>query len=141
MNIGFDVIFDRLISCLIIEDVIKQKSHSPPIIVPQIGEKHKKKKEESDVAVSTMSTEEPQPLNNENHFIYGNDLPEEVRHIIIKCQQIQMKLLCCQSERMKHWQNNIQLSPKGRWLVVVIYRDKKRQGIYIHRSSWTQRGS
>lgn len=86
MNIGFDVIFDRLISCLIIEDVIKQKSHSPPIIVPQIGEKHKKKKKkkESDVAVSTMSTEEPQPLNNENHFIDGNDLPEEVRHIIKK---------------------------------------------------------
>ena len=83
MNIGFDVIFDRLISCLIIEDVIKQKSHNPPIIVPQIGEKHQKKKE-SDVAVSTMSTEEPQPLNNENHFIDGNDLPEEVRHIIIK---------------------------------------------------------
>ena len=83
MNIGFDVIFDLLISCLIIEDVIKQKSHSPPIIVPQIGEKHKKKKE-SDVAVSTMSTEEPQPLNNENHFTDGNNLPEEVRHIIIK---------------------------------------------------------
>ena len=83
MNIGFDVIFDRLISCLMIEDVIKQKSHNPPIIVPQIGEKHQKKKE-SDVAVSTMSTEEPQPLNNENHFIDGNDLPEEVRHILIK---------------------------------------------------------
>ena len=81
MNIGFDVIFDRLISCLIIEDVVKQKSHSPPIIVPQIGEKDKKK--ESDVAVSTMSTKESQPLKNENHFIDGNDLPEEVRHIII----------------------------------------------------------
>lgn len=82
MNIGFDVIFDRLISCLIIEDVIKQKSHSPPIIVPQIGEKHKKK--ESDVAVSTMSTKESQPLKNEKHLIDGNDLPEEVRHIIIR---------------------------------------------------------
>lgn len=66
-----------LISCLIIEDVIKQKSHSPQIIVPQIGEKHKEKK---DFVVVSTSTEEPQQLNNDNHFIEGNDLPEEVRH-------------------------------------------------------------
>lgn len=87
MSIGFDVIFDRLISCLIVEDVIKQKSHSPPIIVPQIGEKHKEKKE-SDVVVSTMSTEEPQTLNSENHFIDGNDLPEEVRHKLANPNEI-----------------------------------------------------
>ncbi|XP_044183994.1 uncharacterized protein LOC114956868 isoform X1 [Acropora millepora] len=71
--------YDEFLQCftfLTKEDVIKQKSHSPPIIVPQIGEKDKKK--ESDVAVSTMSTKESQPLKNENHFIDGNDLPEEV---------------------------------------------------------------